>query len=228
MTGCTQVSAGCDNCYAMRIAERFRGGKAWPDGFDLTLRPHRLDELLRWREPARIFVNSMSDLFHRDIPDDHLRQVWDVMLRADHHTYQVLTKRAHRMAHKIWTLSLPLPPHIWLGVSAENQQMADSRIPSLLEPPAAVRWVSAEPLLGQIDLGRYIDRLQWLVVSGESGPGRRSMDYQWAQRPSRPVRGWRRGVLLQTRQRAQARRGRSARRAGLPADARCTTYPTMG
>ena len=174
MTGCTQVSAGCDNCYAMRIAERFRGGKAWPDGFDLTLRPHRLDEPLRWREPARVFVNSMSDLFHRDIPDDYLRQVWDVMLRADHHTYQVLTKRAHPMVHKIRTLDLPTPPHIWLGVSAENQQMADnSRIPPLLELPAAVRWVSAEPLLGPIDPGRYIDRLQWLVVGGEIGPGRR-------------------------------------------------------
>ena len=181
MTGCTQVSAGCDNCYAMRIAERFRGGKAWPDGFDLTLRPHRLDEPLRWREPARVFVNSMSDLFHRDIPDDYLRQVWDVMLRADRHTYQVLTKRGHRMVHKVRTLDLSTPPHIWLGVSAENQQMADSRIPSLLELPAAVRWVSAEPLLGPIDLGRYIDCLQWLVVGGESGPSRRPMDYQWAR-----------------------------------------------
>ena len=143
--------------------------------------PNRLDEPLRWREPARIFVNSMSDLFHRDIPDDYLRQVWDVMLRADHHTYQVLTKRAHRMLHKIRTLDLPTPPHVWLGVSAENQQMADSRIPPLLELPAAVRWVSAEPLLGPLDLGEYIDRLQWLVVGGESGPGRRPMDYRWAR-----------------------------------------------
>ena len=168
----------------MRIAERFRGGRAWPDGFDLTLRPHRLDEPLRWREPARVFVNSMSDLFHRDIPDDYLRQVWDVMLRADHHTYQVLTKRAHRMVHKIRTLDLPTPPHIWLGVSAENQQMADnSRIPPVLELPATTRWVSAEPLLGPLDLGEYIDRLQWLVVGGESGPGRRPMDYQWARDP---------------------------------------------
>ena len=97
VTGCTQVSPGCDNCYALAIAERFRGGKAWPRGFDLTLRPHRLDEPLRWRKPAYVFVNSMSDLFHKDIPDDYLRQVWDVMLRADQHTYQVLTKRAHRM-----------------------------------------------------------------------------------------------------------------------------------
>ena len=123
----------------------------------------------------------MSDLFHRDIPDDYLRQVWDLMLRADHHTYQALTKRAHRMVHKVRTLQLPTPPHIWLGVSEENQQMADSRIPPLLGLPAAVRWVSAEPLLGPIDLERYIDRLQWVVVGGESGPGRRPMEYQWAR-----------------------------------------------
>ena len=181
VTGCTQVSPGCDNCYALRIAERFRGGKAWPDGFGVTLRPHRLDEPLRWREPARIFVNSMSDLFHRDIPDEYLRQVWDVMLRADHHQYQVLTKRAHRMAHKVRTLGLELEPHIWLGVSAENQAMADNRIPPLLELPAAIRWVSCEPLLGSVDLSRYIDRLQWAVAGGESGSGRRPMEYEWAR-----------------------------------------------
>ena len=128
VTGFTQVSPGCDNCYAMRIAERFRGGKAWPDAFDLTLRPHRLDEPSRWREPTRIFVNSMSDLFHRDIPDDYLEQIWNVMLQADYHTYQVLTKRAHWMLHQIRSLELPTPPHIWLGVSAKNQAMADSWI----------------------------------------------------------------------------------------------------
>ena len=181
VTGCTQVSPGCDNCYALAIAERFRGGKAWPNGFDVTLRPHRLDEPLRWRDPAYVFVNSMSDLFHKNIPDDYLRQVWDVMLRADQHTYQVLTKRAHRMVHKIRTLSLPLPDHIWLGVSAEDQRMADSRIPPLLELPAAVRWVSAEPLLRPVDLGEYIEGLDWVVVGGESGPGRRPMDYAWAR-----------------------------------------------
>ena len=181
VTGCTQVSPGCDHCYALRIAERFRGGKAWPNGFDVTLRPRRLQEPLQWRDPAYVFVNSMSDLFHKDIPDDYLRQVWDVVLQADHHTYQVLTKRAHRMAHKIRSLSLALPDHIWLGVSAEDQRMADSRIPSLLDVPAAVRWVSAEPLLGPVDLGRYLDGLDWVVVGGESGPGRRPMDYDWAR-----------------------------------------------
>ena len=181
VTGCTQVSPGCDNCYALAIAERFRGGKAWPRGFDLTLRPHRLDEPLHWRKPAYVFVNSMSDLFHKDIPDDYLRQVWDVMMRADQHTYQVLTKRAHRMVHKIRTLSLPVPAHIWLGVSAEDQRMADSRISCLLDVPASVHWVSAEPLLGPVDLGEYLEGLDWVVVGGESGPGRRPMDYAWAR-----------------------------------------------
>ena len=181
VVGCTQVSPGCDNCYAMQIAERFRGAVGYPNGFDVTLKPHRLNEPVKWREPARIFVNSMSDLFHREIPDDYLVAVWDTMIRANHHTYQILTKRAHRMAHKIRTLSLPLPDHIWLGVSAEDQRMADSRIPPLLELPAAVRWVSAEPLLGPVDLGEYIDDLQWVVVGGESGAGRRPMDYQWAR-----------------------------------------------
>ena len=175
------MSPGCDNCYALCIAERFRGGSSWPQGFDVTLRPRRLDEPLRWREPAYLFVNSMSDLFHKNIPDDYLRQVWDVMLQADHHTYQVLTKRAHWMAYKIRTLSLPLPAHIWLGVSAEDQRMADSRISCLLELPAAVRWVSAEPLLGPIDLFGFIEKVDWVVVVGESGSGRRQMDYDWAR-----------------------------------------------
>ncbi len=123
----------------------------------------------------------MSDLFHRFIPDDYLVQVWRTMLDADWHTYQVLTKRPYRMEHAIARLQLPLPPHIWLGVSAENQRMADSRIPPLLELPSAVRWVSCEPLLGPLDLGRYLHRLQWVVVGGESGPGRRPMDYEWAR-----------------------------------------------
>ena len=181
VTGCTQMSPGCDNCYALRIAERFCGGKAWPNGFDVTLRPHRLDEPLRWREPVHVFVNSMSDLFHREIPDDYLCQVREVILRADQHTFQVLTKRVHRMAYKIRTLSLPLPDHIWLGVSAEDQRMSDSRIRCLLGIPAAVRWGSAEPLLGPVDLDRYLDGLDWVVVGGESGPGRRRMDYAWAR-----------------------------------------------
>ena len=108
------------------------GGIAFPNGFGVTLRPHKIRDPIKWKTPTKIFVNSMSDLFHREIPDDYLRQIWDTMLVADWHVYQVLTKRAHRMAHKIETLRLPTPAHIWLGVSAENQEMADSRIPALL------------------------------------------------------------------------------------------------
>ena len=179
VTGCTQVSPGCDNCYALRIAEGRRGTPAFPVGFDIQLRPHKIREPFTWKQPARIFVNSMSDLFHRDIPDDYLRQVWSTMLEAHWHTYQILTKRAHRMAHKIAELQLPTAPHIWLGVSAENQELADSRLPALISIPSAVRFVSAEPLLGPIDFSEHIDDIQWIIDGGESGPGRRHADYDW-------------------------------------------------
>ena len=181
VTGCTQVSPGCDNCYAKTIAESPRMAKGFPVGFDVQLRPHKLRDPLRWKIPRRVFVNSMSDLFHRDIPDAYLAQIWQTMMDAPHHTYQVLTKRAHRMAHKINALDLPTPTHIWLGVSAENQAMADSRIPPLLSIDAPVRWVSAEPLLGPVNLSPWIDSLAWVVVGGESGQGRRPMDYDWAR-----------------------------------------------
>ena len=181
VTGCTEVSPGCDNCYAKRIAEPKRGHPSFPNGFDVTLRPHKMNTPISWKEPAMVFVNSMSDLFHRSIPDAYLRQVWTTMLTADRHVYQVLTKRPHRMVHLIETLHLPTPPHIWLGTSVESQAMADSRIPALLATPAPIRFVSAEPLLGPVDLGPWIADLQWIIVGGESGPGRRAMDYEWAR-----------------------------------------------
>jgi len=157
VTGCTKVSPGCDNCYAEVIAERFRGGPPWPMGFDLQLRPNKLHDPATWREPRRIFVNSMSDLFHRAIPDDYLEQIWEVMTtEAPHHTYQILTKRPHRAARKIQGLGLPLTPNIWIGTSVENQQFADNRIPALLDIPVRVRFLSCEPLLGPIDLSEYI------------------------------------------------------------------------
>ena len=161
-TGCDEVSPGCDHCYARTIAESPRFKAGFPNGFALTLRPNRLKEPAKWKEPALVFVNSMSDLFHKDIPDDYLRQVWNVMLAVDHHSYQVLTKRAHRMAYKIKTLGLETPPHIWLGVSAENQRLADSRIPALLSIEGDCnRWISAEPLLGPLDLSAYLPRFMW-------------------------------------------------------------------
>ena len=194
-TGCTKVSPGCDNCYAEAIAERFRGGNAWPNGFDLQLRPGRLLEPTRWTESKRVFLNSMSDIFHKGIPDYYLLEVWDVMVvKAPWHTYQILTKRIHVAAERIQRLQLPLPPHIWLGVSAENQAMADSRIPVLIDIPAHVRFVSYEPLLGPIDLrapndrrglldpdhsGGWMSNLHWGITGGESGPRRRPAAVDW-------------------------------------------------
>lgn len=153
--GCTKISPGCAHCYAETFAERFRGVKGHPfeQGFDLRLVPEALDLPLRWRKPRRIFVNSMSDLFHEDIPDEFIVRVFSTMVLAPRHTFQVLTKRAERM--RAWVARYawgPIPPHVWLGVSVEDQRSADERIPQLMQTPAAVRFVSAEPLLGPIDL----------------------------------------------------------------------------
>lgn len=218
VTGCTKVSPGCDHCYAETLAERFRGtpGHHYERGFDLTLRPERLDQPLRWRRPRRIFVNSMSDLFHDDIPDEYIARVFAVMARARQHTFQVLTKRHGRMRslldadglRLLWatrdedtaealTATLWPLPNVWLGVSVEDQRWADIRIPALLDTSAAVRWISAEPLLGPIQLrpewivpelmafggngAVLFPRLAWVVVGGESGSGARPMRPDWAR-----------------------------------------------
>lgn len=184
VTGCTKVSAGCDHCYAETIATRFAGTKAYPDGFEVTLRPERLDQPLRWKRPRRIFVNSMSDLFHKDVPDEFIAQIFAVMALAQQHTFQVLTKRPGRMRSLLLSdrfvemidesrpesfeaLGWPLP-NVWLGTSVENQHWADVRIPLLLETPAAVRFLSCEPLLGPVDLTRYL----WLTGGSTAGPFR--------------------------------------------------------
>lgn len=178
VTGCEKVSPGCDNCYAETFAERWRGipGHHFEPGFDVTLRPERLDLPFRWRKPKRVFVNSMSDLFHKDIPDEYIARVFAVMALTPQHTYQVLTKRHGRMRSLLndsafvdavrkqmyeddayatlargglptWPL-----PNVWLGVSVEDQKRADLRIPALVDTPAAVRFLSCEPLLGPVDL----------------------------------------------------------------------------
>lgn len=246
VTGCTKVSPGCGlplpgrqdephgTCYAQTFAERFRGvpGHHFERGFDLQLRPGRLEQPLRWTRPRRIFVNSMSDLFHDQVPEEFIAQVFAVMAASRRHTFQLLTKRhgrmrsllqdgqalleataalpaaqADRVAQTLYAAEWPLP-NVWLGVSVEDQRWADIRIPALLDTPAAVRWISAEPLLGPVDLAAWLDppllcdcgpyaeprpgcqlacrqlagdaRLDWIVTGGESGPGARPMHPDWA------------------------------------------------
>jgi protein gp37 len=180
VTGCTQISPGCDHCYALAFAERFRGvaGHPYEQGFDLTLWPNRLELPLRWKRPRRIFVNSMSDLFHERVPDEFIRRVFDVMAQADWHTFQVLTKRPRRMARMATTL--PWPPHIWAGTSVELNRYAWRANDCLRRVPAAVRFVSAEPLLGPLP-SLQVDHLHWLIVGGESGRAHRPCDQLWVR-----------------------------------------------
>jgi protein gp37 len=179
VTGCTQVSPGCDHCYALTFAERFRGvpGHPYEQGFDLRLWPQRLNLPLRWKKPRRIFVNSMSDLFHADVPDDFVRRVFDTMVQADRHTYQILTKRPQRLVRL--GQSLPWPPHIWIGVSVESNAYA-WRADYLRRVPAAVRFISAEPLLGPVD-ELNLEGLHWVITGGESGIGYRRCDPEWVR-----------------------------------------------
>lgn len=178
VTGCHQVSPGCAHCYAKTFAERFRGvpGHPYEQGFDLRLWPRRLEQPLRWKRPRLIFTNSMSDLFHEGVPDDYVRAVFDVMVRADWHTFQVLTKRHDRLAELAPTL--PWPPNVWVGVSIENRRFV-ARADRLREVPAAVRFISAEPLLGPLE-GLDLDGIDWLIAGGESGHRHRRIDPAWA------------------------------------------------
>jgi protein gp37 len=183
VTGCTKISAGCDNCYAARFAERWRGtpGHPFEAGFDLTLRPDRLEQPLRWKEPRRIFVNSMSDLFHKDVPTSFVDQVFDVMERADWHNFQVLTKRASRMndyvCHRYGCDELP--ENVWMGVSLESAKL-ERRVHVLRMIPAAVRFLSVEPLLGPLG-ALDLSGIDWVIVGGESGPGARPMHPDWVR-----------------------------------------------
>ncbi|MCP4660790.1 MAG: phage Gp37/Gp68 family protein [bacterium] len=180
--GCTKLSPGCKFCYAATFAERWRGipGHPYEQGFDLRLVPHKLLEPLTWRRPRRVFVNSMSDLFHEGVPAGYVDSVLNVMRLADWHIYQVLTKRAGRMRKLIGSSHRELARlhHIWLGVSVEDRKYGVPRIRELRSTPASVRFLSIEPLLedlGNLDL-RGID---WVIVGGESGPGARPMKRSW-------------------------------------------------
>jgi protein gp37 len=183
VTGCTQISAGCDNCYAKRFSERFRDVKGHPfeNGFDLTLRPERLEQPLRWRKSMMIFVNSMSDLFHKDVPFEFVDRVFDTMEVATHHTFQVLTKRSSRLrdyAKRRYKNRLA-PAHIWLGVSVEDGKRK-SRVKHLQETPATTRFLSVEPLIGPVGTLDLFG-IDWVIVGGESGPGFREMEKEWAR-----------------------------------------------
>ena len=178
VTGCTKVSPGCAHCYAETFAERFRGvpGHPYENGFDLQLRADRLELPLTWKRPRLIFVNSMSDVFHPEVPDDHIASVFDTMRRADWHTFQVLTKRPERAA--ALASRLPWPKNVWMGISVENQRWT-CRIDALRTIPAAVRFLSCEPLLGPLSLD--LTDIHWVIAGGESGPRSRAMKPEWAE-----------------------------------------------
>jgi protein gp37 len=182
--GCTKISPGCKHCYAETFAERFRGvpGHPFEYGFDLRLVPEKLSQPLHWRSPRRIFVNSMSDLFHEDIPTEYIAEVGRVMAEANWHTYQVLTKRHERMRDLLrdelaWMGRLP---HAWFGVSVENRAHGIARIDTLRDTPTAVRFLSIEPLLE--DLGPInLSGISWVIVGGESGVSARPMREAWVR-----------------------------------------------
>lgn len=180
--GCTKISAGCTHCYAETFAERWRGVKGHPFefGFDLRLVPEKLAEPLKWAGPRRIFVNSMSDMFHEDIPEDYIANVAAVMRLADWHTYQVLTKRPDRMEELLTgrLREAAKVAHIWWGVTVENRKHGVPRIDALRRTGAAMKFLSIEPLLE--DLGKIdLTGIDWVIVGGESGPGARPLEQEW-------------------------------------------------
>jgi protein gp37 len=195
VTGCSAVSAGCDNCYAATLAKRLlsdiylarapqaHSDIALRDPFAVRLWPERLSDPLHWREPRQIFVNSMSDLFHKDVPEAYVRQVFEVMLEAKWHVYQILTKRparARRFVQRNLDIFVGgvLPEHVWIGTSVENQA-AVYRIRHLRAIPAKVRFLSCEPLIGPLSFDPH--GIDWVIVGGESGISRRPMDPEWAR-----------------------------------------------
>lgn len=209
--GCSRTSEGCRNCYAELVAARFSGpglpykgvarmtpsGPRWTG--DLRLIERHLEDPIRWQRPRMIFVNSMSDLFHEKMPFDWIQAVFDVIFRAPRHTYQILTKRADVMAKKLRFVRTPIGmkwedgpnPNVWIGVSVEDQENAEARIPRLIETPAAVRFLSVEPLLGRVDLSKWlaprllnrgsVPGIDWVIVGCESGADARPMDMDWAR-----------------------------------------------
>ena len=184
VTGCTKVSPGCAHCYAESITLRFkRGGPYLPGKATIELHPERLDIPGKWKKHRRVFVNSMSDLFHEEVPFEFISEIFQSMIRNDQHIYQVLTKRPERMVDYLsWSGERYWPDHVWAGVSVENQYWTERRIPFLAKIPAKVRFLSVEPLIKEVDLRQYLEHIQWVIVGGESGHKSRPMKAHWAAR----------------------------------------------
>lgn len=181
VVGCTKISAGCKHCYAESMAKRLQAmaTPGYENGFELTLLPHRLADPLKRTKPTVYFLNSMSDLFHERVPDVYIDQVFDVVAKTPRHTYQILTKRAQRMA-RYFGRGRDVPPNAWMGVSVENKKHGVPRIKHLRTVPARIRFLSVEPLLedvGELDL----KDIHWVIVGGESGPKARPMKPEWAE-----------------------------------------------
>jgi len=179
VTGCSKVSTGCKNCYAERLAARLHamGNPRYQNGFEVTLHEDQLTLPLRWKQPRKIFVNSMSDLFHEEVPDDFIVQTFKIMEKADWHLFQILTKRADRLAEI--APKLPWPSNIWQGVSVESADYT-WRVDCLKKIPATVRFLSVEPLLGPIP-SLPLKKISWVIVGGESGPGHRRVEASWVR-----------------------------------------------
>lgn len=177
VTGCTKVSQGCKHCYAELLAKRLQamGVPRYRNGFRVTLHEDMVDLPLRWKQPRLVFVNSMSDMFHESIPLAFIQRVFETMLRSPQHTFQILTKRSRRLREVAG--SLPWPPNVWMGVSVENSD-AIHRVHDLGTVPAAIRFLSCEPLIGPIN-DLPLEGIHWVIVGGESGPGARPMDEEW-------------------------------------------------
>jgi protein gp37 len=177
VTGCTKVSPGCKHCYAERMSHRLEamGQRNYRNGFDLTLQPHMLERPLGWKKPQRIFVNSMSDLFHPDVPVEYIQRVFGIMKQADWHRFQILTKRADRLAEI--DAALAWEPNVWMGVSVETDRYRE-RIDHLRATGAQIKFLSLEPLLGPLP-NLDLTGIDWVIVGGESGPGARPMDEEW-------------------------------------------------
>ena len=186
VTGCSKISPGCKNCYAERMAKRLKamGSARYRNGFKVTLQEDIIELPLEWKQPRVIFVNSMSDLFHKDVPSDFLVKVFDTMKRAHWHTFQMLTKRSDRLVRM--APYLPWPKNVWMGVSVESQEYTN-RIHELVKVPAAVRFLSLEPLLGPISK-LPLRGIDWVIVGGESGPKARPMEREWVVQIKRRCR----------------------------------------